>query len=107
MALTVFHRVAETLLRGGPYEGLDPDVLDEGSQAACLVLLAGGDIRTAIESALEATPAAGQLSGSDETNLVLILVTSGVPVWCPDVIDDDEAFTAEVITTIGDILAES
>ena len=106
-ALTVFHKTAEILLRDSAYEGTDEAVLDAAAQAACVALLAGGDVEAAVGAAIAASPANGQTFGSDEQNLVLILVTRGVPLWCPDAVDDQDVFTAEVISTIMNIFFES
>jgi len=107
--LTVFFRLAESLLATteSAYVGTEPEVLVEAAQASCRVLLAGGDIRSAIEAAIAASPAAGQPFGSDEQQFVLLVVTRGAVLWCPDVIADEEAFKSEVISTIVDVFFES
>ena len=107
--LTVFFRLAESLLATteSAYVGTEPEVLVEAAQASCRVLLAGGDIRSAIEAAIAASPAAGQPFGSDEQQFVLLVVTRGAVLWCPDVITDEEAFKSEVISTIVDVFFES
>lgn len=107
--LTVFFRLAESVLTAtdSPYAGTDPDVLVASAQASCLVLLAGGDVRSAIEAAIEASPVAGQPFGAEEQQLVLLVVTRGVALWCPGVVDDEEAFTSEVISTVVDVFFDS
>ena len=103
--LTVFFRTAESLLSAtdSPYAGTAPEVLVGSAQASCRALLAGGDIRTALEAAIAESPAAGQPFGSEEQQYVLFVVTRGAALWCPDVITDQDAFIAEVISTIVDV----
>ncbi len=105
--LTVFFRLAESLLRDSVYAGTSPEELTEAAQAACLVLLDGGDIRSTIQAAVAASPAAGQPFLSDEQRLALFVVTRGTVLWCPSVITDEEAFTSEVISTIVDLFIDS
>jgi len=107
--LTVFFRTADSLLSAtdSPYAGTAPEVLVESAQASCRVLLAGGDIRTALEAAIAESPAAGQPFGSEEQQYVLFVVTRGVALWCPDAVADQDAFTAEVISTIVDVFFDS
>ena len=107
--LTVFFRLTESLLTttDSAYVGTEPDVLVEAAKASCRVLLAGGDIRSAIDAAIAASPVAGQPFGSDEQQFVLLVVTRGAALWCPDVITDEEAFSSEVISTIVDVFFES
>ena len=107
--LTVFFRLAESLLTAtnSAYAGTTPEVLTESAHASCRVLLAGGDVRSAIEAAIEASPLAGQPFGSQEQQFVLLVVTRGGALWCPDVITDQEAFTSEVISTLVDVFFDS
>lgn len=105
--LTVFFRLADSLLGLTGYDGTSPETLTESAQAACRVLLDGGDLRTAIEAAIAASPLAGQPFGADEQQFVLLVVTRGAPLWCPSVITDEEAFRSEVISTIVDVFFDS
>ncbi len=104
--LTVFYRLAESVLATGSYAGTPPESLVAGAQASCEVLLAGGDIRSAIEAAIAASPVAGQPFGASEQTLVLLVVTRGANLWCPSVVGDEDAFASEVGTTIVDIFIE-
>ena len=104
--LTVFFRLAGSLMGTGSYAETPPESLVAGAQASCDVLLAGGDVRSAIEAAVAASPAAGQPFGADEQNLVLLMVTRGANLWCPSVVGDEKAFTSEVTSTIVDIFFE-
>ncbi len=105
--LTVFFRLADSLLASTAYAGTAPEVLTESAQAACRVLLAGDDIRSAIEASIEASPLAGQPFGGHEQSFVLLVVTRGVELWCPGVIGDEEAFRSEVTSTIVDVFFDS
>ncbi len=104
--LTVFFRLAEALLADSAYLGTPPETLTAASQAACTVLLSGGDVRTTIEAAIAVLPVAGQPFGADEQQLVLLVVTRGAPLWCPSAIADEEVFSDEVISTIVDLFFE-
>jgi len=106
--LTVFFRLAESVLEAtdSAYVGTPPEVLVEAAQASCRVLLAGGDVRSAIEAAIASSPVAGQPFGVDEQQFTLLVVTRGAALWCPDVVGDPDAFTSEVILTIVDVFFE-
>ena len=108
-SLTIFVRLAESLLRttDSPYEGTSLDVLTQSAHASCRVLLAGGDVRSAIEASIAASPLANQTFGAAEQQYVLLVVTRGAELWCPTVVTDKEAFTAEVITTLVDVFFDS
>jgi hypothetical protein len=101
----VFLRTAEILLADTPYDGLGSEVLVAGAQAACLGLAEGG-VEEAIRRAIAETPAEGAPFLADEQSLALILVTRGVPLWCPQLVDDEAAYTDEVVSTIVDIFFE-
>lgn len=104
--VTVYRRLAESVLASSAYSGMTPEELVAAGQAPCRVLLAGGDLREAIAASIAASPAAGQPFGAEEQTLALLLVTRGAVLWCPDVIDDEEAFKTEVIATIVDVFFE-
>ena len=108
-SLTIFVRLAESLLRttDSPYKGTSLEVLTESAHASCRVLLAGGDVRSAIEASIAASPLADQTFAAAEQQYVLLVVTRGAELWCPNVVTDKEAFTAEVITTLVDVFFDS
>lgn len=101
--LTVYFRVAESVLGRTAYAGIEEAVLVAGAQAACAELLAGGDVRSAVEAAIAASPVADRELGAEEQTLVLLMVTRGSPLWCPSAVADPDAFGDEVASAIVDI----
>jgi hypothetical protein len=106
LAVTVFLRTAEIVLEDTVYADLDDEVLIAGAQAACRALDAGEDPTEVVLAALAATPAAGEPLGGEIDSLALIMATSGVVTYCPDLIEDEDAYRSSIASAISQIIVD-